>query len=140
MDVMKKDDPENLVEQNMLRTRGTTMKNTKAAVYRVNNGKSASLASSTADKEPVFNMDERIYLLANRLSKIVEFDSFEYESQREGVAVALGNVATHKCNYKIKESGRTRGEFTLTRNTPFKEEELMIIETAMSSIIHTCHL
>lgn len=114
------------------------MKNTEAVVYRVNNGDSATLGAN--GDGPVFHMDERIHLLASRLSKIVEFDSFLYESQREGVSVALGTLATHKCCYKIKEAGRTRGEFTLTRNTPFKEEELMIIETAMSSIIHTCHL
>ena len=116
------------------------MKNTEAVVYRANNGDTATLGSNRDSSGPVFHMDERIHLLASRLSKIVEFDSFAYESQREGVSVALGAIATHSCSYKIKESGKTRGEFTLTRETPFKEEELMIIETAMSSIIHTCHL
>jgi len=128
------------VEQFWLRTRGTTMKNTEAAVYRVNTDYAGNTESNSDDAGPVFHMDGRIHLLANRLSKIVEFDSFSYQSEREGIAVSLGSVATHSCNYKIKEAGIARGEFTLTRSTPFKEEELMIIETAMSSIIHTCHL
>lgn len=116
------------------------MKNTEAVVYRVANSDSTAERLNMNNSGPVFHMDERIHLLANRLSKIVEFDSFSYESQQEGVSVSLGTEAKHSCNYKIKESDITRGEFTLTRETPFKEEELMIIETAMSSIIHTCHL
>ncbi|MEX0963828.1 MAG: hypothetical protein WDZ52_07310 [Pseudohongiellaceae bacterium] len=100
----------------------------------------ALLESNTRAEGAVFHMDERIHLLASRLSKIVEFDSFSYENQREGVSVSFGSTEAHKCSYKIKDDGAYCGEFTLTRNAPFKEEELMIIETAMGSIVHTCHL
>lgn len=104
------------------------------------NNDAALLDSNARTTGPVFNMDERIHLFASRLNKIVEFDSFSYENEMEGVSVSIGSIELHKCGYKIKDGGAYGGEFTLTRNTPFKEEELMIIETAMSSIIHTCHL
>ncbi|PCJ26671.1 MAG: hypothetical protein COA96_04955 [SAR86 cluster bacterium] len=111
------------------------MKNTEAIAYHPD-----SMDLATDQAGPILHMNERVQLLANSLSRIVEFDSFSYQSVREGVYVSIGSVEVHKCNYKIKESGRERGEFTLTRATPFKEEELMIIETAMGSIIQTCHL
>ena len=116
------------------------MKNNEAVHYQGTNSDSGRLDSNGPASGPVFHMDERIHLLASRLSKIVEFDSFAYENAREGVSVALGSIETHKCSYKMKDASAYCGEFTLTRHTPFKEEELMIIETAMASIIHTCHL
>ena len=116
------------------------MKNNEAVHYKDASNDSGLLDSRTPASGPVFHMDERIHLLASRLSKIVEFDSFAYENEREGISVSLGSVETHKCGYKMKDEGSYCGEFTLTRHTPFKEEELMIIETAMASIIHTCHL
>jgi hypothetical protein len=116
------------------------VKNNEAIHYQAAGNDTALLDANAPASGPVFHMDQRIHLLATRLSKIVEFDSFAYENQREGVSVSLGSVETHKCCYKINDAGSACGEFTLTRHTPFKEEELMIIETAMSSIIHTCHL
>ena len=116
------------------------MKNNEAMNYQGASNDSALLDSNTRAAGSVFNMDGRIHLLASRLSKIVEFDSFSYANEIEGVNVSIGSVELHKCSYKIKDGGAYCGEFTLTRNAPFKEEELMIIETAMGSIIHTCHL
>lgn len=120
--------------------RGNKMKNTEAVVYRIANSDTIVEGRNMNNSGPVFHMDDRINLLASRLGKIVEFDSFAYVSEQEGISVSLGTEARHSCSYKIVESDTTRGQFTLTRETPFKEEELMIIETAMSSIIHTCHL
>ena len=116
------------------------MKNNEAMHYQGANNDAALLEPNTRTAGSIFNMDERIHLLASRLSKIVEFDSFSYKNEREGVSVSIGSLESHKCSYKIKDDGAYCGEFILTRNAPFMEEELMIIETAMGSIIHTCHL
>jgi len=116
------------------------VKNNEAIHYQDASTGAVLLEPNKPAAGSAFNMDERIHLLASRLSKIVEFDSFSYENQREGVSVSFGSKESHKCSYKIKDGGAYCGEFTLTRNAPFKEEELMIVETAMSSIIHTCHL
>ena len=116
------------------------MKNNEARHYLDASNDNAARETNARSAGSVFNMDERIHLLASRLSKIVEFDSFAYENQREGISVAFGSIESHKCSYKIKDEGVYCGEFTLTRNAPFQEEELMIIETAMSSIVHACHL
>lgn len=116
------------------------MKNNEAVHYQDDSKDSGLRDSRSSTTGPVFHMDERIHLLASRLSKIVEFDSFAYKNEREGISVALGSVEAHTCVYKMKDEGTYCGEFTLTRHTAFKEEELMIIETAMASIIHTCHL
>ncbi len=116
------------------------MNNNEARHYLDTRSDNGARETSTRSGGSVFNMDERIHLLASRLSKIVEFDSFSYENQREGISVSFGSIEAHKCGYKIKDEGVYCGEFTLTRNVPFQEEELMIIETAMGSIINTCHL
>lgn len=116
------------------------MKNNEAIHFQVASNDAALLETKTRILEPVFNMKQRMHLFANQLSKIVEFDSFCYENQEEDVSVSLGYIEAHRCSYAIENGGVNHGQFTLTRNAPFSEEELMIIETAMSSIIHTCHL
>jgi len=116
------------------------VKNNEAMHYQAASNDAALLESTTRSAGSVYNMDERIHLLASRLSKIVEFDSFSYENEGEGISVSIGSLESHKCSYKLNDDGVYCGEFTLTRNSPFMEEELMIVETAMSSIIHTCHL
>ena len=116
------------------------MKNNEAVHYQDASNDSGRRNSNVSKSGPVFHMDERVHLLASRLSKLVEFDSFSYENAREGVSVSLGSLESHRCSYKMKDEGAYCGELTLTRHVPLKEEELMIIETAMASIIHTCHL
>lgn len=85
-------------------------------------------------------MDERVKLLATGLRRLIEFDSFEFESPGEGVFVSLGKPAPHRCNYRITDEGIESAQFTLTRSKQFTEQELSTIESAMASLINDSHL
>lgn len=85
-------------------------------------------------------MDERIKILASGLKRLVDFDSFEFESPQEGVFVSLGKPGPHRCNYRITDAGVESAQFTLTRQKQFSEKELMTIESAMAGLIHDSHL
>jgi len=93
----------------------------------------SQLASSLA-------MDERVRVLANGIKKLIKFDSFEFASPGEGVHVILGQEAPHRCHYRLTEDGVESGEFTLTRKTPFQEEELILVESAMAGLVSESHL
>ena len=98
---------------------------------------------SFLDSSPVANslqMDERIKVLANGLKRLVNFDSFDFESPQEGVYVSLGKPEPHRCHYRITDGGVESGQFTMTRKTPFKEKELMLIESAMAGLVSESHL
>ena len=85
-------------------------------------------------------MDERIKVLANGLKRLVDFDSFDFESTKEGIFVSLGEPGPHKCTYRLTDDGVESGQFALTRKKPFSERELRVVETAMASLVAESHM
>jgi|GEM_PF-2821023 len=79
-------------------------------------------------------LHELIGLFANEIKDVVEYDSFNYLNANRDVQVDRGAVSIHKCHYNIKDKGMELGEVTLTRETPFKEEEMIIIERALGAL------
>ena len=47
------------------------------------------------------------------------------------IHVFKGKASLHNCRYRVEDSGINLGEMTLTRRTPFKEEELLLIEKVL---------
>jgi len=79
-------------------------------------------------------LHELIGLFANEIKDVVEYDSFNYMNANKDIHVDKGDVSIHKCHYNIKDKGLELGEVTLTRETPFKEEEMIIIERALGAL------
>lgn len=79
-------------------------------------------------------LHELIGLFANEIKDIVEYDSFNYLNANKDIQVERGDMSIHKCHYNIKDKGIELGEVTLTRETPFKEEEMIIIERALGAL------
>lgn len=79
-------------------------------------------------------IEELIGLFANELSEIVNYDSFEYELAEKELHIFLGLIKLHKCRYKIKDSGIELGMVTLTREKPFQEEEMLLVEKALGAL------
>lgn len=79
-------------------------------------------------------LHELIGLFANEIKDVVDYDSFNYMNADKGIHVDKGDVSIHKCHYNIKDKGLELGEVTLTRETPFKEEEMIIIERALGAL------
>jgi len=79
-------------------------------------------------------LHELIGLFANEIKDVVEYDSFNYLNASGNIHVDRGDVSIHKCHYNIKDKGLELGEVTLTRETPFKEEEMIIIERALGAL------
>ena len=79
-------------------------------------------------------LHELIGLFANEIRDVVNYDSFNYMNAKKNIHVDRGDVSIHKCHYNIKDKGMELGEVTLTRETPFKEEEMLIIERALGAL------
>lgn len=79
-------------------------------------------------------LHELIGLFAKEIKEFVDYDSFNYLNNAEDIRVDRGNASIHKCHYNIKDKGMELGEVTLTRETPFREEEMIIIERALGAL------
>ncbi|MCI5105776.1 MAG: hypothetical protein MRY76_03605 [Pseudomonadales bacterium] len=77
---------------------------------------------------------ELIGLFANEIRDFVEYDSFCYSNAARDIQVDRGSASIHSCHYNIKDKGLELGEVTLTRQSPFREEEMIIIERALGAL------
>ena len=79
-------------------------------------------------------LHELIGLFAKEIREFVDYDSFNYLNADKDVQVDRGDASLHQCHYHIKDKGLELGEVTLSRSTPFKEEEMIIIERALGAL------
>ena len=110
------------------------MKNNEAVTYSYDEEKSLFKGQNSDDLHTTLPIDELIGLFATEISEIVDYDSFEYEHARRDIHIFHGALKLHKCQYKIKDSGLDLGQITITRKSPFKEEEMIIVERALGAL------
>ncbi len=110
------------------------MKNSEAVAYSFNEEKAVMQDLNSEDLPTTLPMHELIGLFANEISECVNYDSFEYENAQKGIHVFHGSLKLHKCHYKIKDSGMELGQITLTRKSPFLEEEMVFVERALGAL------
>ena len=124
------------------------MKHNEAVAYAYNEEKPVIQDMNSQGIQTTLPMEELLGLFAHEISEIVDYDSFEYENAENGIHLFHGSPKLHKCRYKIKESGMELGQITLTRQRPFKEEEMLVVERALgalsihlnNAIDHQCEL
>jgi len=79
-------------------------------------------------------IEELIGLFANEIGELVDYDSFEYEHISKGIHVFHGSVKLHKCQYTLNDAELDLGRVTLTRQNPFQEEEMLVVEKALAAL------
>lgn len=109
------------------------MKNNEAIAYSYEE-KTVPKDLTSESLNTTLPLNELIGLFAQEISDVVSYDSFEYENSAMGIHMFRGTLNLHQCSYKIKTSGIELGEITLTRNSPFKEEEMAVIEKALGAL------
>lgn len=110
------------------------MKNSEATLQAYADDKNLSPNEQLDELHTTLPLHELIGLFATEISEFIEYDSFEYAHSDRGVRLAQGSHSLHSCNYHIKDGGLDLGEITFTRDAPFKEEEMIIIERALGAL------
>jgi hypothetical protein len=111
------------------------MKSIEAVAYSYNDEeKPVILEKNHEELQTILPIDELIGLFANEIAEVVEHDSFEYEHSQKNIHFFRGLVKLHKCQYKINDSGMELGQITLTRSSPFQEEEMIVVERALGAL------
>ena len=83
-------------------------------------------------------MEDLIGIFESEIRGIVAFNSFEYENARTSTHIFHGVQKLHKCHYRLNVAERELGRITLTRSTPFTDNEINTIEGALGAL--TIHL
>lgn len=110
------------------------MNNSEALARFINEGVQMMPEPDLEELHTTLPLNELIGLFANEIKDVVDYDSFKYLNANRDIQVDRGDVSIHKCHYNIKDKGFELGEVTLTRETPFKEEEMIIIERALGAL------
>lgn len=111
------------------------MKTSESAAYSyTDEERTVAQDQSSSQLHTTLPIEELIHLFANELSDIVDYDSFEYALAEKELQLFHGSLQPHTCQYKIKDSGFDLGIVTLTRDEPFKEEEMLVVERALGAL------
>jgi len=83
-------------------------------------------------------MEDLIAMFAGEIRDLIEYDSFEFENQKQPMHLFLGTPKLHKCRYRVTMGDMEFGLITFTRATPFEDKEINLIEGALGAL--TIHL
>lgn len=75
-------------------------------------------------------------LFATELGEIVSFDGLEYEFPAEQLHFSSGQNRHHACTYQLSIDPASLGDITFSRQQPFSEHELLVIETSLSALLY----
>ena len=111
----------------------------------MNNRHAAALTDRQTDKHPsgkaihtTLPMEDLIGIFESEIRRIVAFHSFEYEDPRSATHIFHGVQKLHKLHYRLNVSRLELGRITLTRATPFSDNEIDKVEAALGAL--TIHL
>lgn len=65
--------------------------------------------------------------------------SFVYQHDVRGVIYSVGAPAPHSLAYRLTLNGKALGELSLTRDTPFTEEEIKWLESQIYVLVSALH-
>ncbi|MEP5765394.1 MAG: hypothetical protein ABJ308_12415 [Halieaceae bacterium] len=78
---------------------------------------------------------EMVTRFENRLRGVVDYGSFAFDCQQRLRQYQVGVASSHSARYQLKlEDGRGLGQVLLTRDRPFRESELQLLETCLSDL------
>ena len=108
------------------------MKTNKAIAYSYE--ETNPMSNFQGDLHTTLPMEDLIGLFESEISEIVAYDSFEYEHSNNAIHIFRGTPKLHKCHYKINTANLELGQITLTRKSPFEEEEMLTVERALGAL------
>jgi len=103
------------------------------AGYHVAAQKGASFLLTTRDVESL------IEPFAHSANARLEPASFVYQHDARGVIYSVGAPAPHSLTYRLTLNGTALGELSLTRDTPFTEEEIKWLESQIYVLVSALH-
>ncbi len=90
----------------------------------------------TQNLQRSLDIEALLQLFCQEITSIVPCDSTSYENIDQNLGFTYGTNGTHICQYNLQLEGKYLGDLICTRNVPFGDQDLLIIESLASSLVY----
>lgn len=77
-----------------------------------------------------------LQFFCQEIAHLVPCDSTSYQNIAENLGYSYGTKGNHICQYKLELEGQYLGDLVCTRNIPFGEQDLLVIESLTAALIY----
>ncbi len=92
--------------------------------------KLVALLQTTLDVEQVIELFEQ------ELRELLAHKGLRYDNRGQGLTFDFGAAGKHKCIYRLAIDNKPLGELVLTRDQPFSESEIALLEYLLSGLVY----
>lgn len=85
------------------------------------------------------DLNKLLEMFTEKLADFVEHDGMLYDNTPEGIALQIGSAELNTCSYKITLLEKPLGELTISRATPFSDEDIKWFESLLCALIYPLH-
>lgn len=76
-----------------------------------------------------------LQFFCQEIATLVPCDSTSYQNSEQNLGYSYGSKGIHICQYKLELEGQYLGDLICTRNKPFGDQDLLIIEGLAGSLV-----
>lgn len=81
-------------------------------------------------------LEEQFTIFQHEVKSHIDIDGLGYRNSEQGVMLQLGSHGRHRTNYGLRLLEEELGEITVSRNNPFSEKDLAILEHLLVPILY----
>jgi len=86
--------------------------------------------------QTTLELEEMLGIFMSGLQEYLPIDGISFRSVEQGMAIQLGEQGRHHAGYGLRLHDESLGEISLSRNKPFSEENLAIIEHLLVPLLY----
>ncbi|MCK4830059.1 GGDEF domain-containing protein, partial [bacterium] len=86
--------------------------------------------------QTTLDVDEVISFFSKGVKTLVTHDGAAYINEAHDIDVTIGELTTNSCTYRLVIKGGSLGEFALYRKKAFTNEELILLEYLLCSLVY----
>ncbi len=120
-----------------------TMRSNVAGIARVNR---RSKTRQQEIEQAALRLTERLQrtldvqallqFFCQEITALVPCDSTSYQNLDQNLGYSYGSKGTHICQYNLELEGVYLGDLVCTRNIPFGDQDLLVIETLTAALVY----
>ena len=86
--------------------------------------------------QTTLDTEELLEIFYKEIKKLISYTGLSYNNIPQGITHIIGKVSPHACTYHLVIAGEPLGELSFTRRRKFTDQETMIIEYLMCSLVY----
>ncbi len=110
-------------------------KSEKCDVAACHEGRAGLLLRLLERLQTTLDMSTQLSLILSETGPALGLDGIQLEHETLSISAGAGKTATHSCGYRLITSEENLGELIFQRNTKFTDDELLLLESLLTTIM-----